>query len=76
VYCTCILFTGVLEALASAGIERGQTDIPLVLSDFEYCVKLFTMLLKSTGNLVGSDRVQILFGIKNMVRVLDRDIKE
>lgn len=39
-------------------------------------MKLFTMLLKSTGNLVRSDRVQVLFGIKNEVRVLDIDVNE
>lgn len=29
------------------------------------------MLLESTGNLIRPDRVQVLFGVKNMVRVFD-----
>lgn len=39
-------------------------------------MKLFTVLLESTGNLIRPDRVQVLFGVKNMVRVFDVAVPE
>lgn len=47
---------------------REQTNLIQVLSGLECSMKFFTMLLKSTGSLVRSDRVQVL-GVKKTVTV-------